>query len=159
MDSLVKGCFGSEFYPNTIERFSFLRCGQMRSHETFGHNSGWYNKRGEKLGWGDLNAKDVKLLMEILKEGEFFITMSEHNSFWNFVDKPGMIGSMSTLKEVDEKTEDNPGIEYLFENAIYIITKDKIYCHSEYENSRKIEIVDGIEIDVISTEEVIRLLS
>ena len=43
------------------------------------HNAGWYNRKGEEIGWGDLSVKDLKNIKGGLRTGELFIVMSEIN--------------------------------------------------------------------------------
>jgi len=45
-----------------FEKFGICN-GQMRSCD-FVHNGGWYNKSGEKIGWGDLSPSDMKIKTE-----------------------------------------------------------------------------------------------
>jgi hypothetical protein len=119
---LTKGMFGSEF--NSVDNFG-LRCGQMRGGDNkIGHNAGWYNSRGEKLGWGDLVLGDLRKVQAGMDPGEFFITLSEHDSYWGFVKKYGPIGSMC---KVDRPTEMAPGIEYVSERYRFAVTKDTIF--------------------------------
>ena len=75
---LTKGMFGHEFAPAQGALFGF-RAGQMRSND-YVHNGGWYNKAGEKLGWGDLSEEDMVRLMQELEDGEFFIILPESAS-------------------------------------------------------------------------------
>jgi hypothetical protein len=99
-----------------------LREGRIRSNETY-HNAGWYNSEGVKVGWGDLDEKDLQNIQSKLEEGEVFIVLGEHDSFWNFVVRPAIIGSMCGTSP----TEQNPGQDYLIQHARCIITRDKIY--------------------------------
>jgi hypothetical protein len=104
-----------------------LRCGQMRGHD-FTHNSGWYNREGEKLGWGDLSLEDFQHISDGLDENELFIVLSESDSFWNFVTRPGLIGSIS---EVNPDVN-APGKEYVAEHCMYIIAKGKVYTVTDW---------------------------
>ena len=84
MAQLIKGMYGHEFKP-TCNLFG-LYCGQMRGGDAkMTHNSGWYNKSGEKLGFGDLSVKDFKKISKELEKDELFIILGESDSFWNFV--------------------------------------------------------------------------
>jgi len=42
-----------------------------------GHNAGWFNEAGEKLGWGDLSQLDIEKLMVSLEHGEKFFIVEE----------------------------------------------------------------------------------
>lgn len=116
---LTKGIFDEQ----DRKRMPFnLHSGQMRG-KGFCHNAGWYNKAGEKLGWGDLSFEDILRISKSISENEVFLILSERDSFWNFVTKPGIIGAMCETSP-DEKS---PGIDYVLEKFTYLITKGKIY--------------------------------
>ena len=114
---LTKGMFGSEFSSKAAYG---LRCGQMNNGRR-GHNAGWYNARGEKLGWGDLSQEDVDRLMAILPEGELFITLPESASFWDFVTDIGQFGWTCAT----DPTVENPGIEYVLKRTGLILAKGR----------------------------------
>jgi hypothetical protein len=156
MNRLTKGCFGHQFKHEKVPGFEFLSCGQMRTHENFGHNAGWYNKLGEKIGWGDLNADDVKRIMRNLQQGELFITVSEHDSFWKFVTAFGPIGSMCETTPVEQE----PGIDYVAEKSRYIIAPKEIFCNGDefwIKPNEKREL-DGITCTALSIDEIKELM-
>lgn len=67
-------------YPISSNLFG-LENGQMRSGRTkLTHNGVWYNGKGEKLGWGDLGADDLKRISREIEEGERFIVVGEYKS-------------------------------------------------------------------------------
>jgi hypothetical protein len=103
MSQLTKGMYGTEFCQKG-DIFG-LHCGQMRSRDKITHNSGWYNRAGEKLGWGDLDAKDFERIARELEYGEYFIVLSEQDSYW----------------KVDKEMVEAPGTDYVVEHAMYII--------------------------------------
>lgn len=150
---LTKGCFGSQFDHITVPGFDFLRCGQIRSKESFGHNSGWYNILGEKLGWGDLNKKDIEDIMKNLKDDEIFITLGEHDSFWNFVTEIGPIGSMSKTRI----SEQAPGPEYVAEHCRFIITNKGIFRKQDDYFPRDDYEIEGINIKMLPVKEVFKM--
>jgi len=120
---LTQGCFGSQFSRTSVESFEFLGCGQMNGGD-IAHNGGWYNSFGEKLGFGDLDSTDLIAIWAALEHSnELFIVLSERDSFWEFVEKFGVIGSMCTTSP----TEAAPGVDYVVEHARVIISGDKIY--------------------------------
>lgn len=95
---------------------------QLRARD-FVHNGGWYNAAGEKLGFGDLTVLDMLQIALEIDEGEMFIILPERASFWNFVSRPGVIGSMAqTMPDVDA-----PGVEYVAEHAMFAIVSDQIF--------------------------------
>jgi len=83
-----------------------LTYGQIRTDALI-QSAGWFNNKGEKLGYGDLNLQDlIRIRKEILSEEGEFIILSEGNSLWNI--PSGM-----------DKTA--PGIEYVMENASWVV--------------------------------------
>lgn len=127
MAQLTKGMYGNgsrrEF--RTTGPFG-LRCGQARGGVrklTLTHNSGWYNRAGEKLGWGDLSTDDLLTMFGELEDDEFFIILDESDSFWRFVTRPGTIGSMATVKPGAEA----PGVDYVAEHATLVIGHHQFY--------------------------------
>ena len=100
-----------------------LRLGQMRGRpDKLTHNSGWYNRAGEKIGWGDLGKRDMAAILATLPAGEAFIILSEQASFWKFVTRVGMIGDLcSTTADAE-----NPGIEYVMENAMMCVKAGRV---------------------------------
>ena len=128
---LTKGMFNHE---SVNKRLMGLTCGQMRSKEDVAHNGGWYNKAGEKLGWGDLAHADIPKIQKELEEGELFIVLGEHESFWDFVDfNPGIIGAMCHTKP----TAEAPGPDYVAEKCRWIFTRTAGYWINEYSSAKE----------------------
>lgn len=100
---LTQGMFGTPF---NSKRGPFgLRSGQRRFFsDILAKNCGWYNRRREKLGQGDLCADDLKQISSGLEKGEVFITLPARFS-----------------------GEDAPGVDYVASNATFVITKGKMY--------------------------------
>lgn len=125
---LTKAMFGSEFSPRS-PKFG-IQSGQMRSgygddlKGKWTHNSGWYNRLGEKLGWGDLSAADFKRIQEEIEEGDFFVVLCESDSFWAFVKNPRPTFGWD---QDTERTADNPGVDYIVEKAMWVVEKGHIY--------------------------------
>jgi len=92
------------------------------------HNGGWYNKAGEKLGWGDLSVKDMKYICDSLNADELFIILGEQESFWDFVSDLGHSAQTATTRpEIDA-----PGVDYVAEHALYILAKGKLHVVAHY---------------------------
>jgi len=125
---LTKGMFGREFGPRVETEFN-LYSGQMRAGQgKMTHNSGWYNAAGEKLGWGDLSAEDFGRIRALLKPGEAFVVLPEHESFWSFVqENRGFLGS-HCLTSADAEA---PGPEYVRECMTYLVTEEAIFVVTE----------------------------
>lgn len=145
---LIKGMYGSEF-DRTGNLFG-LRCGQMRgSSARMGKNNGWYNKAGEKLGFGDIAVEDFQRIVLEIEEGELFITLGEQDSFWNFVTRPGITGGMSA-RSADESA---PGAEYVAEHCTYILSKDGMAVVSDYSREGETERnINGLQLKVLTRE-------
>jgi hypothetical protein len=124
---LTQGMYGTEFGPTS--KFMGLRCGQMRTKQIT-HNSGWYNGDGEKIGWGDLDREDFYRIQSSLEPGDIFVILGEGDSFWKFVDKIGLIGSMCSVQPI----VDAPGKIYCAAHAMFIITPDKFFVRSYSHN-------------------------
>lgn len=155
MPRLTKGVYGHEF--DHIQEGPFgLRTGQTR----FGigkitHNSGWYNKLGEKLGFGDLSSGDFERIKAELQEMELFIILNEHDSFRNFVIRNGVIGGMAA---VDQSVE-APGIDYVAELCRYIIAKGRVYAVSGNRYLDKLYKMDnGLKVRRLHREEAQRFI-
>ncbi len=136
---LTRGMFGTEFGgPTEASKLFGLRTGQMRCgyESPRAHNGGWYNQAGEKLGWGDLRPDDFKRIQQLLEPGQMFLVLGEHDSFWNFVSRASVIGSMATTTP----DMDAPGAEYVAEKAWYVITPEFVRHINEYGNPRDDEM-------------------
>jgi hypothetical protein len=123
-----------------------LYSGQMRGGSgKLTHNSGWYNKSGEKLGWGDLSVSDMKRIAKEIGNDELFIVLSEGNSHWNFV------GCTATV-DLDEHA---PGAQYVAEKAMYIIGRRKYYYVERFLTVEKEAktVSGGLTFDVLTPEE------
>ena len=148
MKQLTQGMYGGEFESKPDGLFA-LRTGQMRSRNKFTHNSGWYNADGEKLGFGDLAVQDFVRIMEGLNEGELFVILGEHDSFWNFVTRLGWTGPEAQVRP----TAEIPGSEYVAEHAMYIIAKGEVNQIREFDLTEKTTECYGLQMTVISREE------
>jgi hypothetical protein len=109
-----------------------LRDGQCLSRDTF-HNAGWYNRGGDKIGWGDLSPESIHNIAKNLEDDEVFIILPESASFWNFVNRPGPIGA---LADVDRLSEKRPGMDYLIEHVRFVVTSGKWYQVVEEDGMR-----------------------
>lgn len=146
MAQLTKGMYGTEFDQKS-GLFGLL-CGQMRVLNRMGHNCGWYNKAGEKLGFGDLSAEDLRRISEELEEGEVFVVLGEHDSFWHFVTRPGITGGMSA-RSADESA---PGVEYVAKKCTYIITRDGISFVTDYGRGETERNINDLQVKVLTRE-------
>jgi len=88
-----------------------LEVGQMRATDTF-HNAGWYNRAGDKIGWGDLDYREVAEIPSRLSSGELLYVLPEYKSFWDLKDA-GL-------------DESRPGLDWIWEHAEATVTKNGI---------------------------------
>jgi hypothetical protein len=151
MQELTKGMFGHEFDRKNA-RFG-IGAGQMRSQQVC-HNAGWYNKKGEKLGWGDLSAEDMKTILADLQDGEMFIILSEQDSFWHFVTHNGGLGSLCTTKP----EESAPGVDYVAANARFILVKGQAYYACQPCEAPTTRDVGGVLMKEISRQDIEALI-
>lgn len=141
---LTKGMYGHEFRSQS--NLFGITCGQIRGRD-FVHNGGWYNQQGEKLGWGDLSVEDFRRISAELEEGEMFVILCESDSFWAFVEKPGLIGSMAQVKPDVEA----PGAEYVAQKAMYIIVRGELFFVARYHQDKPLER-DGLVFQPLAPE-------
>lgn len=160
MSRLVKGMYRLEFRVEGRAPLFGLYYGQYRHRDnSYGHNAGWYNKLGEKLGYGDLSVNDVKRIAAELEEGELFITMGEQDSFWKFVTfNPGTIGAHCATSPEEQA----PGQKYVAEKAVYVITKGKIYVGDEGWKRNDIlakkSAAVGVPFEAISAKQLLEMM-
>lgn len=101
MSSLTKG-----MYADYICNKFGLRYNQIRTDALI-TNAGWFNSKGEKLGFGDLNFVDFDAISMDIEDNEVFIALSEAATTW---DMP---------QELDRN---EPGIEYVMKNAKWVVS-------------------------------------
>jgi len=115
-----------------------LFCGRLRCRPRIITDASWYNKEGEKLGWGDLVGKDFHHIRRGLKaredrhpeiaKDEIFVVLDRWASYWDFVAS-------------DDKA---PGVNYVAAKAVYFITKDGIFTvRQRYHDAAETEVLDG----------------
>jgi len=145
---LSKGMYGTEF-SHTSTLFG-LRCGQMRRNQLV-HNGGWYNKDGEKIGWGDLSPEDFVRIADGLDEGELFIVLGEYDSYWNLRGKEPQV-------KLDIEA---PGVDYMAEVCHYIIAKGELYYVDRYGSHQGKETVQlqGVTFKVLERGKVKELIT
>jgi hypothetical protein len=96
-------------------RFGLSR-DQMRGNVMI-QNGGWFNVKGELLGFGDLAPNDLVHIAEGLEEGELFVVLYE--SSWRF-QLPGNL------------ERDAPGVEYVAAKCSHIIARSRYYHVESY---------------------------
>lgn len=122
---LTKGIYGSEFSGKTGPLG--MRCGQMRPNKGLRGNAGWYNHKGEKLGFGDISLSDLERIRKEIPAGEMFVIMGESDSYWNFYYSVGSHGT-------EGLDEHNPGIDYVADKAVYAVTNEDLFLVTNSES-------------------------
>lgn len=133
MSSLTKGMYADYI----CDKFG-LRYNQIRTDAVLA-NAGWFNSKGEKLGFGDLNFADLDVVSMDIEDNEVFIALSEAATTW---DMPS------------DLDRNEPGIEYVMKNAKWLISgikgteayilhvrPDRVFVSSNHNTIYK----DGIE--------------
>jgi len=108
------------------------------------HNSGWYNKSGEKLGWGDLSNKDMTRISRELKADEIFITLGEQDSHWQ-----------TTRRSVSESA---PGVDYVIKYATYVIALRRLFRVTDWRPLAKFECLGGLDFELITRDDAAQLI-
>lgn len=116
---LTKGMFEYRLEnPAPSTRFGLSNGQFYHGYTELIHNGYWYNKHGERLGWGDLSVENFQRISEEIEDNELFIILSEHDGYRRIV-------RQSQGRETD--TLHAPGVKYVAEHAAFIITKNKLY--------------------------------
>lgn len=149
---LEMGAFGEEW--RLVEGPFGLQTGQMRRDPKLAHNGGWYNIMGEKVGWGDLDAKDFERIKKELQAGETFIVLSEERSFWNFVEDPKMIPGFSNSRPKALI----PGIGYVATNSMYIVRNGEAFLVSDMDDEARDFNVGGMDLKLIPRKDAVAML-
>jgi len=131
-----------------------LKRGQLR-HNRLVKNGGWYNERGEKLGWGDLSPDDFRRIRRELEDDERFIVLGEGDSFWHFVKKVNFVRAVLVVRPEVEA----PGIKYVAEKCRYIIQKETSHFVSDDHSDADIVAVKmGVVFHALSRKKAKKLL-
>lgn len=149
MSRLIKGMYGSEFHRES--NLFGLSCGQMRT-PSIAHNASWYNKKGEKLGWGDLGPKDALRIIGELENGEFIVVVGEYDSYWNL---------KREMPHLDDYMA--PGVDYVVNKMMYMFGQGCIVVpHDKYYDPSTVHYFTnryGLPVKVMTHEEIKQLLT
>lgn len=102
---------------------AFGLCDGQCGNDEAAHNGGWYNAKGEKLGWGDLSFPQLLRISQEIPEGEVFYVLPESASHWDFVRWSKEKNDISYSIAPDAQT---PGVEYMHEKCRWVITRGRI---------------------------------
>lgn len=110
--SLTKGLYSKNL--GTPKRFGLVLGRIVYNREIrICKNAGWYNKKGEKLGWGDLETNDLIRIASNLQDDELFIILPELKSYWDF--------------QGNSEDDSCYDIEYIAEKAVFILARNEYY--------------------------------
>lgn len=101
MSNLTKGMY-ADYKTDIFD----IRYNQIRTDALI-TNAGWFNSKGEKLGFGDLNSDDMDTISGEVECNEIFIALSEADTTW---DMPQGLD------------RNDPGIEYVMKRAKWVIS-------------------------------------
>jgi hypothetical protein len=107
-----------------------LECGQ-ECREALARKSGWYNQRGERIGWGDLTVQQMMRISREIGRKELFIVLPEVASFSRH--QP-----LSYRRRFGtEFNEEAPGLGHIIAKATFIVDRYNIYMVDRYKPSDK----------------------
>jgi hypothetical protein len=142
---LTKSVYGLETDPNKTP-FKLIN-GQQKLNGIIS-SAGWFNGKGERLGYGDLSLKDIHRISKNIPDNEMFYVLSEVDASWDIP------------KELDRSA---PGTDYVINNASWIIGQKLIIrSRSDIFGLRgKEDFVekDGVFYNRLSRDEVRKLFS
>ena len=118
-------------------------------------NAGWYNGRGEYVGFGDLSASDLVKLAQVLQVGEVFVVLSENDSFRNFVKGTdayyaAFCGGGVPIVPLNWQ---KPGFEYLKERCILIVVCGSVSVVEDKVRGLSASLERNLALTMISREE------
>lgn len=132
MSQLKKGMYTTREGTSVLFGIAY---GQIRARNKVANQHGWFNKKGEEIGWGDLSAEDVVRISCEIEEDEFFITFNSE-------------GSHSTTVVED--------LEYVINHAYFVIGRGQLYCRNPSREGKC--IIEGVEFKTIGRDELRKLL-
>lgn len=142
MAVLVPGVYGTEL--NRLDGPFGLQIGQMRGRRIV-KNAGWYNADGQKIGWGDIGADDLRRIAAEIPGEEMFIVLRQEDAHWRFHQDQPLVHQSTHL------TEEFPGRDYVAKNARYIVTSGACFSVDErrFRDGEEIDRFEGVEFLVI----------
>lgn len=144
MARLKKGMYGDEEYPKS--NLFRLRTGQSYVERKILHNAVWFNKDGERLGWGDIAKKDIDQIAAFLEEGEMFVFLHESDANWDFYRHKGPDGERYEI--IPKK--DSLGTEYIGKYATYFVIRHRPYYIERFPNDKNYIEREGVIFTKIS---------
>lgn len=100
---LTKTMYGME--TDSKKTLFGLVNGQFRTDSVL-NNAGWFNEKGEKLGYGDINHNDLARIVSDMRKDEKFIVLPEFDTSWGL--PKGADGN-------------NPGYDYVIQHAAWVV--------------------------------------
>lgn len=143
---LRKGLFHRQ-YSGRI-RFGLIDSQLRGRWHRIAKNAGWYNRRGEKLGAGDLSVEDAVRIAASLRKGELFIVVSEW-ALWYF--RTYTRRGKRRKATFDYGREQAPGLAAVADQALYIFAPRKRFVvdrHGSY-GRRRVERIRGVKFRIL----------
>ncbi|HBO99661.1 MAG: hypothetical protein UU48_C0006G0113 [Candidatus Uhrbacteria bacterium GW2011_GWF2_41_16] len=108
-----------------------LQNGRICEFERVLHDARWYNRYGEKLGWGDLVPEDFERIASGLKSDELFIILRKVDMYRDSYVRAG-------------SDEDHPPLEYLLRECLFIIRSKEIFEITDRQQEGTVQEIYGI---------------
>lgn len=121
-----------------------LRYEQMRDTQVVVRNAGWFNKRGERLGFGDLSRGDLVGISEGLNQNELFVVLNDDDSYRSF-----------TRGEVPWDKFQIPGIEYIVDHFEVMVQKGLVLIPEGHQINEN----EGLNIRNVSRAEAAEIIA
>jgi hypothetical protein len=102
-----------------------LQNGRICEFERVLHDARWYNRYGEKLGWGDLVPEDFERIASGLKSDELFIILRKVDMYRDSYVRAG-------------SDEDHPPLEYLLRESVSSSSGQKKFLKSQTVNRKEL---------------------
>lgn len=115
--------------------------------------SGWYDKNGHWIGWGDLTREDMMRIAREIPEGERVIVLHEEDSYRRFL----KVLVRDPSREF--RNEDEPGLEYLSAHVLFVIESHTI-SRVDHVHPRRDEpsVDEGVTFRIIDKNEAAALV-
>ena len=137
----------------TIQDFkdADIGSGNCVVHDTV-HNGGWYDLRGVKLGWGDLDPSNIEELRTRVGADDALLVLHESASYWKFVTDikgPASLGYVTT-----DDGEKHPGIDYVMKHVFMVIHNNTVFYVDDREDDvRDFDMRGGVPVKGIHRDE------
>lgn len=115
------------------------------------HNGRWFNRRGEYLGWGDLDEQSIRAIRDGLTGDEMFLVMTEYDFCIYINDRVGTY----RWESLDAATRRR----YVYDYAHYLFVPGKIYDILDFGSGQVRTTRGGTSVERINRGEFRRLIA